>query len=153
MLPSRRVISNGASCSLQKGPNDVAIHSHKYWNCAEERILKQLEEDANPEAALPFTRFVRTHVGHPWMRAGGSADEALLLTASVKGSVGRKNHPDVFFSSSRNAQSSENHRKYQNIVFEKTENDPSAFLSYRGHGHLRVRGLREQREGLQQNQR
>ena len=34
---------------------------------------------------LPFTRFICAHTGHPWMQAGGSADEALLLTARVMG--------------------------------------------------------------------
>ena len=30
-------------------------------------------------------RFIRDHVGHPWMQAGACADEALLLTARVLG--------------------------------------------------------------------
>ena len=57
---------------------------HKSCTCVQEQIRKQLDEDARGPP-LPFKRFIRVHVGHPWMQAGGSADEALLLTARVMG--------------------------------------------------------------------
>jgi len=50
----------------------------------QERVRRQLDEDALAPP-LPFARFVRAHVGHPWTQAGASADEALLLTAKVVG--------------------------------------------------------------------
>jgi len=57
---------------------------HTSWICAQEHIRKQLDEDALTPP-LPFGRFIRAHVEHPWMRAGVSADEALLLTSRVMG--------------------------------------------------------------------
>ena len=59
-------------------------HTHTLWNCTQERIRKQLDEDAHTPP-LPFKRFIRAYVGYPWMQAGASADEALLLTAKVVG--------------------------------------------------------------------
>ena len=52
----------------------------------QERVRQQLDEDAHAPP-LPFKRFVRAHVGHPWMQAGESADEALLLTARMTGTL------------------------------------------------------------------
>ena len=85
ILHSKSVLSDAMRVLNHMGSHNVATRTQtQVLERVQEQIRKQLDEDARAPQ-LPFKRFIRAYVGHPWIQAGENADEALLLTARVMG--------------------------------------------------------------------